>query len=49
MIYALGINMGGAMRYLTNFLPEVRRQDGPNCYVVLVRDSFPVIELLNNI
>ena len=42
LIHALGANMGGAMRHLSNFLPELGLLDHSNDYVVLVRESIPV-------
>jgi len=42
MIHALGANMGGAMRHLSNFLPELGLLDHSNEYVVLVRESIPI-------
>src|SRR5262249_12854860 len=49
LIHALGANMGGAMRHLTNFLPELGRWDAKREYVVLVRESFPALHVMNNI
>lgn len=49
LIHALGANMGGAMRHLTNFIPELGRQDKENEYVFLVRKSFPEIQSSQNI
>jgi len=49
LIHALGANMGGAMRHLTNFLPELGRQDSEREYTVLVRESFPTISVSKNI
>ena len=49
MIHALGANMGGAMRHLTNFLPALGRRDANREYVVLVRESFPVVDVPENI
>lgn len=49
LIHALGANMGGAMRHLTNFLPELGAYDKSSEYVVLVRESFPEIKLTGNI
>jgi len=49
LIHALGANMGGAMRHLTNFLPELGRQDSIRDYIVLVRESFPELVLPENI
>lgn len=39
LIHALGATIGGGLRHLTNFLPELARQDTSNHYVVLVRSS----------
>ena len=41
--------MGGAVRHLTNFLPQLGRQDANREYVVLVRESFPVLDVAGNI
>jgi glycosyltransferase involved in cell wall biosynthesis len=41
--------MGGALRHLTNFLPELSLQDSSREYVVLLRDSLPALELKKNI
>jgi len=41
--------MGGAMRHLFNFLPELGKLDRTNEYVVLVRKSIPVLCLSENI
>jgi glycosyltransferase involved in cell wall biosynthesis len=49
LIHALGANMGGAMRHITNFLPELGKRDTNRKYVVLVRDSFPVLDIAENI
>lgn len=49
LIHALGANMGGAMRHLTNFLPELSRQDTKREYVVLVRESFPRLATQNSV
>ena len=49
LIHALGANMGGTMRHLTNFLPELGRQDTIREYVVLVRESFPPLNVAPNI
>lgn len=49
LIHALGATKGGAMRHLTNFLPELGKQDAKREYVVLVRDSFPDLKLAENI
>ena len=48
-IHALGAEIGGAIRHLTNFLPELSRQDQVNQYFVLLRESFSNEILLNNI
>lgn len=40
MIHALGVNMGGAWRHFTNFLPELGKQDTHNLYTILIRESF---------
>ena len=49
LIHALGANMGGAMRHLTSFLPELGVRDPNREYVVLVRESFPVLKVAENI
>lgn len=49
LISALGAIMGGAMRHLTNFLPELARQDPGRDYVVLVRESFPELAVAPNV
>ena len=49
LIHALGTNMGGAMRHLTNFLPELSKRDANREYVVLVRESFPALDVAENI
>jgi len=49
LIHALGAEMGGAMRHLNNFLPELVKQDQRNHYVVLAKNSFPEIHLANKI
>src|SRR2546425_37903 len=49
LIHTLGANMGGAMRHLTNFLPELGRWDTNREYVVLVRESFPALNITENI
>lgn len=49
LIHALGATMGGALRHLTNFLPELGRQDGLTEYVVLVRSSFPCVYIPGNV
>ena len=49
LIHALGANMGGAMRHLTNFLPELGRRDVNREYMVLVRESFPALDVAENI
>src|SRR2546427_4717347 len=41
--------MGGAMRHLTNFLPELGRWDTNRAYVALVRESFPALDVAENI
>lgn len=48
-IHALGATMGGAIRHITNFLPELGRKDPDREYVVQVRESFPVLEVAENI
>lgn len=37
------------MRHLTGFLPQLGRQDANREYVVLVRESFPVLDVAENI
>lgn len=49
IIHALGATMGGAMRHLTNFLPELGKHDARREYVVLIRTSFPDIQVTENI
>ena len=49
LIHALGACMGGALRHLTNFLPELGNVDPNNEYVVLIRDSIQQIETSENI
>jgi glycosyltransferase involved in cell wall biosynthesis len=49
LIHALGTSMGGAMRHLTNFLPRLGRWDMSRTYVVLVRASFPALDVAENI
>jgi glycosyltransferase involved in cell wall biosynthesis len=49
LIHALGACMGGALRHLTNFLPELGKVDPNNEYVVLIRESIPAIETSENI
>lgn len=49
LIHALGATMGGAMRHVTNFLPELGRRDADREYVVQVRESFPAFDVVENI
>lgn len=49
IIHALGADMGGAIRHLTNFLPLLSLFDKNNEYYVLVRESVPTLNLSNNI
>src|SRR5215831_12775108 len=49
LIHALGADMGGGVRHLTNFLPELGMHDKSREYVVLVRKSFSSIEIMGNI
>jgi glycosyltransferase involved in cell wall biosynthesis len=49
LIHALGATMGGAVRHLSNFLPELGKQDVDREYTVLVRESFPSLGVSNNI
>ncbi|MEX2164805.1 MAG: glycosyltransferase [Sulfuricaulis sp.] len=49
LIHALGAAMGGAMRHITNFLPELGRCDANREYVVQVRESFPALDVAENI
>lgn len=49
LIHALGANMGGAMRHLTNFLPALAKFDSTNEYDVLVREGIPDIALAGNV
>jgi len=41
--------MGGAMRHLSNFLPELGLLDHSNEYVVMVRESIPAVSPSGNI
>jgi len=41
--------MGGAMRHLSNFLPELGRVDRTNEYSVMIRESIPLPRLSGNI
>lgn len=49
LIHALGANMGGAMRHLTNFLPALAKFDSTNEYDVLVREGVPSMALGGNV
>lgn len=49
LINALGANMGGAIRHLTNFLPQLGKVDSKREYVVLVRDTIPEIMVAKNL
>lgn len=49
LIHALGASMGGAMRHLTNFLPQLAEQDSEREYIALVRESFPDLEATRNL
>ena len=49
LIHALGANMGGALRHLTNFLPEIGIIKSDIKYIILVDESFPKIILPDNI
>ena len=49
LIHALGANMGGAMRHLTNFLPALAQYDANHEYDVLVREGIPDIALAGNV
>jgi len=49
LIHALGANMGGAMRHLSNFLPELGRVDRTNEYSVLIRESISLPCIPENI
>lgn len=49
MLHANSVTMGGGMRHLNSFLPELGKSDRKNEYVVLVRKSFPDIDVPWNI
>jgi glycosyltransferase involved in cell wall biosynthesis len=49
LVAAIGAELGGAVRHLTNLLPELGSADTKRQYVVLVRESFPAIETAGNI
>src|ERR1017187_3046410 len=49
LITAIGAELGGAVRHLTNLLPELGESISRYEYVVLVRDSFPEIKTPNNV
>ena len=49
LINAQGANVGGALRHLTHFLPELGRHDIKREYVVLVSGGFPLPKASNNI
>lgn len=49
LVHALGANMGGAMRHLTSFLPELGARDPSREYVILVRESFPTLDVAENV
>lgn len=49
VINALGANMGGAMRHLTNFLPALGSVDAERRYTVLVQEGVDVPGLPDNI
>jgi len=49
LIHALGADMGGAMRHLSNFLPELGGVDRKNEYCVLIRESVPLPYISENI
>lgn len=49
LINALGANMGGAIRHLTNFLPQLGKVDSEREYVILVRDTIPEITVAKNL
>ena len=49
IIHALGANMGGAIRHLTNFLPVLGDFDKKNEYYILIRESAPALNISNNI
>jgi len=48
-MHALGAEMGGALRHLTGFLPELGKVDNKNEYLVLVKQQFPDLKLSENI
>lgn len=43
LIGALGAELGGSIRHLSNLLPRLAEADGKRHYVVLVRENFPEI------
>jgi glycosyltransferase involved in cell wall biosynthesis len=49
LIHALGADKGGGLRHLTNFLPELGRQDPETRYRVLIRESVPDLSLTGNV
>lgn len=49
LIHALGANMGGSMRHLTNFIAALGEEDTAREYVVLVRESLPAMDAAGNI
>lgn len=49
LIHALGANMGGAMRHLTNFLPALAEYDPVNQYDILMRKGISDIALAGNV
>ena len=49
LINALGAEMGGAMRHLTNFLPELGRATPDFEFVVLMRSKTPNIRVDSNV
>lgn len=48
LIHALGATMGGAVRHLTNFLPELGQADPRNEYVVLTREGMRDVRVAPN-
>src|SRR5215472_13846071 len=41
--------MGVGVRHLTNFLPELGREDPRRDYLILVRESFPTVNIAKNV
>jgi glycosyltransferase involved in cell wall biosynthesis len=49
LIHALGATMGGGVRHLTNFLPELGDADRENEYVVLARSAMKNVPVASNV